>query len=400
VQRPGIRKIITQDIHLLSYLARLAERFIPEIRLYQPVQVVWEFADWTVRELDFTAEGHNAERFAFIFKDNPHIYIPRIFWAYTTPRVLTMAFSHGVKIDAIEQIQQFGVDTKHVASIGVDAFFQQFFISGFFHADPHPGNFFVMPDGRLCLHDFGMVGYVDQAARRELVSCLVCFVHKDIEGYTRHLLHLALLDEHSDVRSFEKDVATILSEFFFSDRQPSVAWAFLRVINLGAQHGIRFRADLALFGKALVTTEAMGQKLYPAFEVNKALEPLVHKALQDYFSPRRALRAWKGDILDMLGLWGELPERVHHVLTKLEKGEIGIKLDADDLQGIKQEFDRQNDLRVLGIVVTAVFFGTFGLLYLEGKTTLVGIPLSTLGIALLVFLLGWFLLRLRRGPRL
>ena len=114
MQRPGIRKTITQDIHLLSYLARLAERFIPEIRLYQQVQVVREFADWTLRELDFTAEGHNAERFAFIFKDNPHLYIPRIFWAYTTPRVLTMAFSHGVKIDAMEQIRQFGVDTKHV----------------------------------------------------------------------------------------------------------------------------------------------------------------------------------------------------------------------------------------------------------------------------------------------
>ncbi len=398
IQRPAIRKTIEQDIHLFYYLAGLAERFIPELRNYQPVRVVREFADWTLRELDFRVEGHNAERFAFIFKENPQITIPKIFWDSTTSRILTMEFSRGVKANNLDKIRTLGLDRKQLASIGVDALFHQFFISGFFHADPHPGNFFAMPDGRLCLHDFGMVGYLDPATRKELLSCLVCFVNKDIDGFTKHILHMALSDEKSDIGGFQKDVAGILSEFFFSERRPSVAWAFFRVINKGARNGIRFPGDLALFGKALVTTESMGLTLYPEFDFNKELEPFVKRAMMKQFSPVKVLQTFQADILDYVGFIKELPERVQNVLAKLEKGEIGIKFDTNDLKEIEREFDRQNDLRILGIVLTAVFFGMLGLLYLEGTKTILGFSLSALAVPLFVVLLAWFLIRLRQGP--
>jgi ubiquinone biosynthesis protein len=398
IQRPAIRKTIEQDIHLFYYLAGLAERFMPELQNYQPVRVVREFADWTIRELDFRVEGHNAERFAFIFKENPQITIPKIFWDFTTVRILTMEFSHGVKANNLEKIRALGLDRKQLASIGVDALFHQFFISGFFHADPHPGNFFAMPDGRLCLHDFGMVGYLDPPTRKELLSCLVCFVNKDIDGFTKHILHMALIDEKSHTGSFQKDVAGILSEFFFSERRPSVAWAFFRVINKGARNGIRFPGDLALFGKALVTTESMGLTLYPEFDFNKELEPFVRKAMMKQFSPAKALQSIEADILDYVGFIKELPERMQNVLTKLEKGEIGIKFDTNDLKEIEREFDRQNDLRILGIVLTAAFFGMIGLLYLEGRRTFFGFSLSALVVPLFVVLLAWFLIRLRQGP--
>lgn len=398
IQRPAIRKTIEQDIHLFYYLAGLAERFMPELQNYQPVRVVKEFADWTMRELDFRVEGHNAERFAFIFKDNPQINIPKIFWDFTTSRVLTMEFSHGVKANDLDRIRALGLDRKQLAEIGVDALFHQFFISGFFHADPHPGNFFVMPDGRLCLHDFGMVGYLDPPTRKELLSCLVCFVNKDIDGFTKHILHMAQTDEKSDIGGFQKDVAGILSEFFFSERRPSVAWAFFRVINKGAQNGIRFPGDLALFGKALVTTESMGLTLYPEFDFNKELEPFVRKAMMKQFSPTKALQSVEANLLDYVGFIKELPERVQNVLAKLEKGEIGIKLDTGDLQGLKREFDRQNDLRLLGVALAVVSFATFGLLYLEGTRTLFGFSLSVLAIPFFVVLLAMFLIRLRQGP--
>jgi len=398
IQRPGIRKTIQQDTHLFYFLAGLAERLIPEVRFYQPVRLVKEFADWTLRELDFLAEGHNAERFAFIFKDNPEISIPKIFWDFTTPRVLTMEFSRGMKANDLEGIRAHGLDRKQLASIGVDALFHQFFISGFFHADPHPGNFFALPGGKLCLHDFGMVGYLDPGTRRELLSCLVSFVNKDIDGFTKHILHMALTNEESRIGNFEKDVAGILSEFFFSEGRPSVAWAFFRVINKGARNGIRFPGDLALFGKALVTTESMGLTLHPEFDFNRELEPFVMRAVGKYFSPAEALRGVQADGLDYLGYLRYLPERVQTVLSKLEKGEIGIKLDTADLKEIEREFDRQNDLRILGIVLTAVFFGMLGMLYLEGARTILGFPLSALAVPLFIFLLAWFLFRLRQGP--
>lgn len=398
IQRPGIRKTIQQDIHIFYHLAGLAERFLPDLRVYQPVRVVNEFADWTLREIDFSVEAHNAERFAYIFRGNPQIYIPRIFWDMTTARILTMEFSHGVKANDLNKIGALGLDRRQLASIGVDALFHQFFIAGFFHADPHPGNFFAMADGRLCLHDFGMVGYLNPATRKELLSCLVSFVNKDVDGFTKHILHMAMIDEKSRVGSFEKDVAAILSEFFFSDRRPSVAWAFFRVINRGARNAIRFPGDLALFGKALVTTESMGLLLYPEFDFNQELEPFVKRAMLKQFNPATAVRTLEADMLDYMGFIRDLPERVQNVLTKIEKGEIGVKFDAGDLKEIEREFDRQNDLRILGIVLTAVFFGMIGLFYLEGTRTVMGFPLSTLVVSLFVVLLGWFFIRLRQGP--
>jgi ubiquinone biosynthesis protein len=398
IQRPGIRKTIKEDIHIFYYLAGLAERFIPELRVYQPVRAVNEFADWTLRELDFAVEGHNAERFAYIFRENPQIYIPRIFWDVTTARILTMEFSHGVKANDLEKIGALGLDRRQLASIGVDALFHQFFISGFFHADPHPGNFFAMADGRLCLHDFGMVGYLNPVTRKELLSCLVSFVNKDVDGFTKHILHMALIDEESRVGAFEKDVAAILSEFFFSERRPSVAWAFFRVINRGARNAIRFPGDLALFGKALVTTESMGLLLYPEFDFNQELEPFVKRAMLKQFNPAKAVRTLEADLLDYMGFIRDLPERVQNVLTKIEKGEIGVKFDAGDLKEIEREFDRQNDLRILGIVLTAVFFGMIGIFYLEGTRTVMGFPLSALVVSLFVVLLAWFFIRLRQGP--
>lgn len=398
IQRPGIRKIIEQDIHLLFFLAGLAERFLPEITTHQPTRIVKEFADWTLRELDFRAEGYHAERFRYIFRESPDILIPTVFWDHTASRVLTASFSHGVKVTDLEKIAALGINREKLASVGVDAFFKQFFIAGFFHADPHPGNFFAMPDGRLCLHDFGMVGYLDERSRRELLSCLIAFVHKDIEGYTRHLLHLATLEEGGDRATFEKEIAGILSEFFFSDRSPSVAWAFFRVINRAARNGIRFPADLALFGKALVTTEGMGSRLDPDFNFNRELEPYVRKALKEYFSPAKAFQKLQTDLLDHLGSLASLPQQIQQVLSKLEKGEIGVKLDAIDLDGMKREFDRQNDLRILGLVLTAVMLGTLALFHLEGKTHFFAVPLSSLGVVLLIVLFTWFFVRLKQGP--
>jgi ubiquinone biosynthesis protein len=267
-----------------------------------------------------------------------------------------------------------------------------------FHADPHPGNFFAMPNGTLCLHDFGMVGYLDQASRRELLSCLIAFVNKDIEGFTKHILHLAVVDEHSDLAAFGKDAAGILSEFFFSEHAPSVAWAFFRIINTASSRGIRFSGDLALFGKALVTTEGMGSKLYPEFDLNSELGPFVTNALKGYFSPKKALEQLQTDMLDYAAAIKTFPDRVVNVLNKFEKGEIGVKLDAGDLSGMKKEFDRQNDVRVLGMVLTAVGVATLALLHFEGYTALFGVHLSSLGLVVSGLLLVWFVARLRKGP--
>ncbi len=398
VQRPHIRKIIEQDIHILFYLAHLAERFVPELRPYQPLRIVKEFADWTMRELDFAAEGHNADRFHAAFKTNEHVHIPKIYWEHTTTRALTMEFLHGVKADDLEGMKKLKVNTEDLARYGVDALLQQFLIDGFFHADPHPGNFFAMPGDVLCLHDFGMVGYLTQQQRTELVSCFVAFVDKDTDNFLKHFTHLAIVSERSDVEAFQRDVSVILSEFFYSPNQPSIAWAFFRIINKGAKHGVAFPADLALFGKAIITTEAMGLKLYPKFNFNKELKPFVDKALKYYLDPRRSLQTLKTDIFDYLEFLKTLPERTQSLLSKIEKGELSVKFDTSELSEFKREFDRQNDVRILGVITAAVFVATAALFYAEGQRTVAGFSLSSIGLAATGILFFWLIIKLRKRP--
>ncbi len=399
VQRPRIRKIIGQDIHILFYLAYLVERFVPELRPYQPVRVVKEFADWTLRELDFKAEGNNAERFRFAFKDNPHIKIPRVYWEYTTPRVLTMEFVHGVKANDLDSIKKLNINARELALHGVGSSFQEFFIDGFFHADPHPGNFFAIKGNVLCLHDFGMVGYLSLEQRKELVSCLAAFADKDIDNFFKHFMHLATTSDKSDIAGFKKDVSNALSEIFFSPIQPSVARVFFRLFNKGTRQYIRFPADLALFGKAIITTEAMGLKLYPDFDFNKELRPFIDKALKFYLDPRRAFQSLKTDAFDYLEFFKTLPERTQALLQKLERGELSVRFDTTEFLGFKKELDRQNDLRILGMVLAIVFLVTSGLLYLEGTKTILGIRLSTIDIAASAILFVWFIAKLSKGPK-
>ncbi|MBI3337305.1 MAG: AarF/ABC1/UbiB kinase family protein [Candidatus Staskawiczbacteria bacterium] len=400
IQRPNIRATIEHDIHILFSLAHLAERFMPELRPYQPVRVVKEFADWTLQELDFKVEGNNAERFRFAFKDNKYINIPKIYWELTTSKILTMDFVHGVKANDVSGIRKLESDSKQLALHGVGAVFQQFLIDGFFHADPHPGNFFAMKGDILCLHDFGMVGYLAPEQRRELVSCFVAFENKDIDGFLRHFMHLAATSEISDVSGFQKDASEILSELLFTPNQPSIAWAFFRLINKGAGRQINFPADLALFGKAIITTEAMGMKLYPEFNFNKELQPFVQKAFNAYLNPKKALNNLKTDIFDYLDFLKNLPEKTQILLKKMEKNDFGVKIDVSELLGIKTEFDRQNDVRVLGGITGVLFIISSIFAYFEGIKSIGGLSFSAIGLIASVILFLWFAARIIKKPKL
>lgn len=399
IQRPSIRITIEQDIHILFSLAHLAERFMPEFRPYQPLRIVKEFADWTLRELDFKIEGNNAERFRFAFKNNRHINIPVVYWELTTSRILTMEFIHGVKANDIPGIRKLGSDPKQLSLAGLGAMFQQFLIDGFFHADPHPGNFFAMGDNMLCLHDFGMVGYLTPEQRKELVSCFVAFENKDIDGFFRHFMHLAVTSVESNISGFQKDASEILSELFFTPNQPSIAWAFFRLINKGARRKISFSADLALFGKAIITTEAMGLKLYPQFDFNKEFKPFVQKALMSYFNPTKMAQKLKTDIFDYLGFLETLPGKTQSLLQKIESGNLGVKIDATELLGIKTEFDRQNDVRILGTATAVLFLVSSVFAYFEGIRSVGGMGFSTIGLIVSAILFLLLIIRIIKKPK-
>jgi len=348
------------------------------------------------RELDFAVEGHNAERFRFAFRENPHIKIPLVYWEYTTPRILAMEYVNGVRADDTAGIEAQGLDRKELALHGVDAQFQQILVDGFFHADPHPGNSFAMEGNVLCFYDFGMVGYLKQGQRRELISCFVAFANKDMENFLTHFLHIAEPGKAADIPAFEKDASEILNEMFFSPTNPSAAWIFFRLMNRAARRGISFPANLALFSKALITTEAMGLALYPGFDFDRHLAPFIKKAFEAYVDPTRIGRSFANDFIDYVALIRGLPQRVDSVLKMLgDKGARKGLVAEEEMRLIEGMLRRHGDRRFAETSLLAMAF----LLAVIGMTAnpwVAGVPLLYLCVGLFAVLFLVFFIRSRK----
>ena len=181
IQRPGIREAIETDLPLFEKMAERIEKLSPDARVFNPKIMVQEFAVQIRKELDFTHEGKNSEIIAANMADIPEIKIPKIYWQYSGEKVLTMEFVEGCRIDDVETIRTYGVDPVHIADVGFHAYIRQIFRDGFFHADPHPGNLLVAPDGRLIFLDFGMVVLIRPERRRIFIKVLMSIVGCDVD---------------------------------------------------------------------------------------------------------------------------------------------------------------------------------------------------------------------------
>jgi ubiquinone biosynthesis protein len=410
VQRPGIVETVGNDIHIFVYFAQLLEKYMPESRRYQPVRVAREFAEWTLRELDFEVEGANMDRFKADFKDDSGVFIPSVYWDFTTKAVLVMDLSRGVKIDDLDGLKRADIDRKEIALIGLRAGFREFFVTGFFHADPHPGNLMALPPPKggesgekasplLCMHDFGMVGTLSTRSRFELAGCFSSFLSKDVDGYLRHITDLVETSEGADLAAYLNEVRTIITGVVFKPSQrKSVASSFYRVLLSAARHGIRFPTDLILLGRAFLTLESVGLMLYPEVDLHTELRPFLGEVLRNELSPQTLLKEAGSSAFDALYFIKRLPEQTRALLDKLEKGEVGVKIDLQELHDLKAEFDRQNDVRVLGVMVAALFVAAAVAMRLDQKALAAGISLGQLGFAISIVLTVWIFILVRRRP--
>ena len=396
VQRPNVEETIKKDIHILFFLAFLLEKYIPESKPLRPTQVVKEFAAWTMRELDFKVEATNTERFRYNLKDEPDIKIPKVYWDLTSQKVLTMEFVDGVKLDEEERLAKMKLSRELLASNAVKVLLKQFLIDGFFHADPHPGNFFVLKNNIICLHDFGMVGYVSPEMRSEMVSYFMSFINQDMENSLKHLLDVAEVREGSDVEGFKQEVSSILSAWFYSPAKESIATSFFKAISASVKYNIVFPSNLVLLGKAMLATEAMAKRFYPKFDFNEQFAAFVGMVYRSAFDPRAAAKDFQDNMFDYLAFLKKLPEHTLKLLEKFEKGDIGVKINIEEFIEVKEEIDRQNDVRILA-GLTAITLLTSALVMNIEEARIFGISLGRIGLLIGFVLIIWLFNLVRKN---
>jgi ubiquinone biosynthesis protein len=346
-----------------------------------------------------------------MFRDNfaswSDIVVPKVHWDFTSRAVLVADLLEGIKIDDFEALKQHQVDQHELARIGLRAGLHMFLVDGFFHGDPHPGNLIVLPaeggeEGRplrLGLFDFGMIGRVSEKHRSELLSCFISYLEGNPEAYIKHVLDISELDNEANVPAFVSRAQTILTGVMHKPTEKKgIAYAFYEVLMSGAQNGVLFPSDLVLLAKAYVIIENTGFSLWPDIDLEEELRPYLIEVIKNELDPARLVSDLKTSAFDSLYFLRHLPEQTQSLLQRLEKGEVGVKLNLQELRDLKEEFDRQNDVRVLALLAAALLIASAAVLRLDIKAAALGLSLGQIGFVVAIVVVLWLFVLIRKRP--
>jgi ubiquinone biosynthesis protein len=402
VQRPGVREQIDMDLNILEALARGLERYVPQSRAFYPVDLVGLFRKSITRELDFITEARNAERFRHNFSGSEDIYVPKVYWKLTTGRVLVMEDVEGVKVDDIERLRAIGIDLEEVARRGARAFLKQVFVDRFFHADPHPGNFSILPDGRLALVDYGIVGRLDSDLLEELSRLLLAIAEWDSKKAARHLMRMSTTDEEVDEDSLRSDLAYLIEGYAGRPlKDIHMGQVINEIVYIAARYRVRLPADLVLLGKAIVTMEGVGRRLDPNFDMVAVSRDFAKRYLLSRFKPEHIRERLEEMASDLVYLFRELPGEMQQIFKKITKGRLKIEFEHRGLETFISEMDKSSNRLTFGLIIAALIIGSSLITLSDKGPHFLGMPfLGALGYVMAGLLGLWLILGIIRSGRL
>lgn len=402
IQRPGIRKIIEADLEIIHHIAEIMENNIEEVSLFHPVKIVEEFAATLEKELDYSIEAANMEQMAEQFDRDEKIHIPKVYRDHSSDRVLSMEYITGYKADDIDAIDRAGLDRKAITKAGADFIMRQVFEYGFFHADPHPGNIFILEDERICPVDFGMTGFVDQSTRELFIDLLHTLASGDNRKTARLLCELAEYDTQPEMSKLEKDIALFSAMYLAKPLKEIKASRMVnQFLELCSDHGLRIPPDLFLMIKAFVAIEAVARKLDPDFDMVGHARPYVKAATMKKYSAPRIAREMIGIARETFSLLQTLPTDASHLIAMAKQGKLKAVVEIDGLEKLMTIQDQTSNRISFSIVIAALILGSAIVLNSEIPPLFFGV--SVIGIAgfTVAAVLGiWLLVAIIRRGRL
>ncbi len=406
VQRPQIREIIETDIVILGAIAKLLLKYIPESKFFDPVGIVNEFARSVRKELDFIAEARNAQMFKRNFTDSNDIYIPQVFPDMLTGKVIIMERLEGVRIDNLDGIASLGFDRKIIAKKGVDAYFKMIFEDGFFHADPHPGNLFVMPDGKIGIMDFGIVGWLTPEIIENLASALIAILNKNFDRLVDLYIDLGLVSDEIDIDVFKKefrsDLIYLLEPLYdISISEVNFPEYLEALTHLVIKHGLKVPSDLLLMNKTILIVDNIGRQLDPSFSLISAAEPYAADMLKKRMSPQRMIDKSKDNLLEIGDLLLDTPKQINRMLKKALRDDISFKIDPLGMDKLIKDIDRSSNRIAFSLVVAAIIVGSSLLVQSDIGGKIFGLPtVGAIGFMVAIVLGLRLLISILRSGRL
>ncbi len=355
VVRPNIDKEIRKDIRLMYTVANRVEKSFEIGRVIGAVNLVKEFERIIFKELDMLIEAGSIEKFAANFKNSDEIYIPKVYWDYTTKSVLTMEHIPGFKMDQVEAISAHGIDPKEIALIGLRSFSRQLMDFGFFHADPHSGNTIVMHDGRVSLVDFGITGYLDDETMHQIANLFLGYAEHDYDMVMGALVDAELIDEETmDLKSFRIDLKDVSEPFYGRSLQTiSVKDVHDQLIRLVFKYKVRLPRNLLLLLKTFIQTEALGKILGSDASLLEVAKPYAQKLLQRGYDTRKVYKNIRKDVFAISNHLRTMPKLAHDILKQTAKGKQRIELQHSGFEETNTQFVKGINRLIIGLIISA-----------------------------------------------
>jgi len=323
VLRPKIEKTIRRDINLMMFFARILERFWSEGERLKPVEIIAEYERTIFDELNLAKEAANASQLRRNFENNEMLYIPTIYWDYCKNNILVMERVYGTPVDNIETLKAQGVSLKLLAERGVEIFFTQVFRDNFFHADMHPGNIFVKPDGQYIIIDFGIMGSLTENDRRYLAENLLAFFNRDYYRVAQLHVDSGWVPKDTNVQDFEGAIRTVCEPIF--DRplsEISFGYFLLNLFQTAKRFDMEVQPQLVLLQKTLLNIEGLGRQLYPQLDLWVTAKPFMERWLKSQIGPKAFFNKIRLSLPYLSEQLPEMPQLIYSAVSKVAQGEL------------------------------------------------------------------------------
>jgi len=362
IQRPNIHGTIESDLEIMNDLAALAQRTAWG-KLYNPVEIVNNFAFTLQNELDYRREGLNADRFRENFAGQPNLFIPKVYWDYSTAHVLVLERMEGIKIDDFAALEAAGYDRRKIASISAGMIVKEILEDGFFHADPHPGNFLILAGSPpsnpvIGAMDFGMVGHVSRTDRMNMVQAIAYASQGEAHALVEHFLRMGAVTGTIDMQSLERDVERMLTQYRGIPLKLIQARRLVEeVMGIAFKYHVTLPADLWLLFKTTIMMDGLARQLDPDFDLVAVFAPPVRRILLEMRMPWTWGSTFFSEIESLLLAMREAPAAGGALLRNLQRGQLPVKLNMGATKETLDRLDRISTRISLSILIAAFILG-------------------------------------------
>jgi ubiquinone biosynthesis protein len=381
VQRPDIEEMVRSDLGLLARQAAFLEKRSAVARNYSLSENIEELGYALTNELDYQTEAQNIARFYATYNDDPTLRIPRVYWEYSTRRVIVMEEIDGVPLSDRERLRAEGYDLPAIAQVIVDFYLQQIFEDGLFHADPHPANLLAAGD-QVAVLDFGMVGVLSTRLREDLGDIFVAVITQNTEQLITVAVRMGLVTRATNLRELERDINRMLVRYLGRElQQIPIDKVLSEILTILFTHKVRLPGDVSMFIRVLMVLSGLGRDLDPNYQIVEALEPYIRRLIADKMSIKRLGMGAVRTVSSLSTLAQRLPNRLDDLWDQIDEGNLSIGVAVRELTFIMGKVDRIVNRLVFALIVVGLIIGSSLVLMIgDAVQTLFTIPFTDISL--------------------